>query len=286
MFTTLPAETIYLSLDDVLVRLQQHELVAGILLMGSTGEGSLTSSSDIDICLIPSNLPSPAKLFTTWIDNRLAEVYVTTVEAIHRVAGEPGRWSAGSEEEALIRWLRTGRVVYDRTGVIGAGQAAARQTPTAVPDESCRYWAWWGIGYNVAHMRRYASGDDVVSQAAAQVRLLWSVFQVIAHYFTIREIPWRGEKEAIRFLTVHDPAYLDLINHCVAEQDILRKARLYEELAQLTLEPVGGLWTSGQTTVELGPGFGTGGTLTDDSIALAAEAALNLWSHLIRESAH
>ena len=280
----LPAETNTLSLNEVLSRLQQHELVAGILLMGSTGEGTLTPSSDYDICLIMSELPAPAKLVTTWIDGHLAEIYLTTVAAIRRIASDPSRWAAGSEEEALVRWLRTGRIVYDQNGVVEVGQDAARQTPTAVPDESSRYWAWWGIGYNVAQMRRYAAGEDAVSQAAAQVRLLWSVFQVVAHYFTMREIPWRGEKEAIRYLIAHDPAYLDLLNRCIVELDIRRKAHLYEELAQLTLAPTGGLWTTGQTTVEIGPGFGTGDTPANDPVVPAVEGTLELWSRLIRDT--
>jgi predicted nucleotidyltransferase len=271
-------------LDEVLSRLQQHELVVAILLMGSTGEGSLTPSSDYDLCLVLSELPAPAKLVTTWINGRLAEVYITTADAVRRASAEPEKWVAGSEEEALIRWLRSGRVIFDRAGLMEIGQAKARRAPIAVPHESSKYWAWWGIGYNVAHMRRYAASEDATSRAAAQVRLLWSVFQVFAHYFTIREIPWRGEKEAINYLTSNDPAFLDLLNQCIDEHDIQHKAFLYEELAKMTLAPVGGLWTSGQTTVELGPGFGTGDTAKHDEPGISAEAALDFWHQLTRDT--
>lgn len=77
-------------------------------------------------------------------------------------------------------------------------------------------------------------------------------------YFTARGLPWRGEKEAIRYWMASDPAYLAQFRECLAETDRARKVARYEELARVTLAPVGALWERGTAMVGAGRGWGMG----------------------------
>ena len=283
MFPTSSAVTQHVTLVEVIDRLRQRNEVAGILLMGSVVTGQLTLKSDYDILLVLDHLSTPTKLITTWIEGRFAEIYCTTMAAIERVIAEPELWEAGSEEEALIRWLRDGQVRHDRTGVLQRGQDISRTAPAAVADDVTIYRGWWGIGYNATHLRRYASSNDPVGQAAANVKLLFCLFQVIAHYFTMRRLPWRGEKAAMRYLTEHDPGYFALLQRCFAELDLNRKIELYEKLAARTVAPVGNFWSREQsaTAIELGWGFGTGQPPLGGEVEEMAAASLNWWRRLI-----
>jgi len=64
-------------------------------------------------------------------------------------------------------------------------------------------------------------------------------------------VPWQGEKEAIRYLMSHDPAYLEMFQRCLVETDRERKVELYEKVAALTLAPPGTLWSYDATAIEL-----------------------------------
>ena len=211
--------------------------------MGSVGSERFTPSSDYDMLLVLTNLSVPAKLVTTWIDGHFAEIYCTTVAALDRAITEPERWMTGSDEEALVRWPRDGQIRYDRSGLLQRGKDIAGALPAAVAADATMYGGWWGIGYNAAHLRRYARSSDPEGQAAAGVKLLFCLFQVVAHYFTMRRIPWRGEKAAMRYLAEYDPNYFVLLRCCLAESDLIRKVELYEELALRTAMPIGGLWS-------------------------------------------
>jgi hypothetical protein len=66
-----------------------------------------------------------------------------------------------------------------------------------------------------------------------------------------RRMPWRGEKELIRYLQQHDRAFLDLFRQCISETDRARKVDLYEQAAALALAPAGGLWLPEATGVQI-----------------------------------
>lgn len=103
--------------------------------------------------------------------------------------------------------------------------------------------------------------------------------EVVAHYFTVRGLPWRGEKPAIRHLAAHDPGFLDRLRRCLAEPD-RRKVHHYEELARLALAPVGGLWPVGTTVVAPGAGWGAGPGASPGG---TAADALAFWDSLLGE---
>lgn len=266
-----------MTLDEVLRRLAQHELVDGVLLLGSTGTDTLTPTSDYDLLLVLAHAPAPLRMITTWVDRRLTEVYCTTVPAIERVTADLSRWPAASEEATLVTWLREGRLVHDRTGQLVAVQERVRGVPPALPGERAIEEAWREIGYNAAQLRRYLADNEPTTQVATDLRLLYSLYEVATGYFTVRRLPWRGEKAAVRYWLTQDPEYLDVLSQCLVEPDRRRKADLYEDLARRTLAPVGGLWASGATVVASGSPWGEG---TEEALAGATADACALWDRL------
>jgi hypothetical protein len=81
--------------------------------------------------------------------------------------------------------------------------------------------------------------------------MLSGLSEVCRAYYTVRHLPWQGEKEAIRYLQDHDPGYLALFRECIAAVDRARRLNLYEQLVVHTLAPVGKPWTPGITAVYL-----------------------------------
>ena len=280
---TIPAETTTMTLEAVIARLAAHDAVDGILLMGSTGTGNLTPASDYDLLLVLTGLPVPMRMVNTWVDGRLTEVYCTTVRAIEQIVAAPAAWSDLSEEGGIVNWLRTGRIAHDRVGRLVRAQAAARAAPPpALPTERELYAAWLKASYNVLQTRRKLPSDDRAYQMAVDYRLLvYGLGELWPSYFFARRLPWRGEVQAIRYLTIHDQDYLDRFWQCAAETDRERKLELYEELVRLTFVPVGEPWAAGTTAISLGPGFGDS---AEPEPPGTVEESLAFWQGLLGEA--
>lgn len=276
---TTAATTNAMTLKGVIGRLMRHDAVDGIMLLGTTGTDRLTPTSDLDILLVLNDLPAPMRMVNTWIDGRLAEVYCTTVDAIERIVADGATWRDGTEEATLLVWLREGHIVHDRSGRLEiARERAGNLSHPTLADEREIHEAWRKIGYNAAQIKRYLAADDPASQSAVDMRLLYSVAEVNLHYFTVRRLPWRGEKPAIHYWQDHDPKYLACFHRFSAETDRHRRVELYEELATRALAPVGGLWSEVQTTIAVGAGYGTGELAAPEG---TVEDALAFWRELL-----
>lgn len=272
------------ALSDVLATIASHADVAGILLMGTTGSGELTPTSDYDLLLVfrDAAAAAGARIITTWIEGRLAEVYCTTETDVERIVTASEPWPDVSEAGVVLTWLRDGRVAYDADGRLQFAQERARHAPTpTLPNVAERYEAWRKINYNVAQLRRYLADDAPGAGLAVDMRLLYSVAEVNGHYFTVRQLSWRGEKPALRYWSQHDPAYLELLRDFVAATERERKVALYEQLAQAALAPAGGLVAAGATIVGVGAPFGGAET----AAGAAVDAVSALWERLVTPAA-
>lgn len=278
VFPTVTATTATTPLAAVLTRLAARVEVAGILLMGTTATGALTPASDYDLLLVLDLPAAPLSLLTTVIDGRFAEGYVTTVAALRRIAVAAAPWPDDSAEGAIARWVGTGRIAHDRLGALVEARAALAALPPSAPSAAEVYRGWRGTGYRLATLRRYLASDDPAAREAVDWRLLHDLGAIAGAYFTVRGLPWRGEKEAIRHLTTADPSFLDLYRRCLTEPDRASRVEQYAALADLALAPVGGPPPEGVVVVAPGPGFGTpDGVGTGGTV----EEALAFWQGLV-----
>jgi len=122
------------------------------------------------------------------------------------------------------------------------------------PSDAQVYRAWFGINFNLAHTRRMLASSDPVRLAAGDIRLAtYGAGDLLWNYFSIRKIRWEGEKAAVAYLSIHDPAYLRDYQQFLAETDRHRKLALYEQLAARAAAPAGGLWEEGATAIQFQP---------------------------------
>jgi hypothetical protein len=53
----------------------------------------------------------------------------------------------------------------------------------------------------------------------------------------------------LRYLLANDPPYADLLQRILREPDPAHKLAIYEQLADMTLAPLGGLWDAESTVL-------------------------------------
>lgn len=263
-----------LTLEETIARLAGHDVVDGIAIVGSASQDAVTPASDYDLLVVLSELPAPIRIVLTSVDRRLTEVYVVSAETIERLLATDEPIPDDSDAGLLAGWLRAGRIAFDRAGRLDRAQRRARAAQSPTPaSEGQIYLAWFKINYNLKQTQRILMSDDPVYLMTVDMRLLYSLAELWVNYFHFRRLPWRGEKESIRHLAAHDPAYLDILRRCLAETDRRRKVALYEWLAELTLAPLGGPWAGDVTAVQLQAGA--------DTRPEAVEQALAFWDGLL-----
>ena len=241
MFSTRQAVTADRPFETVVAQLQQRPDVHGLLAIGSTGSGDRNESSDIDLVIVVEPGRGVPRLALSVIDGGVADVLFVTGDEVKRwpdPGGAPS-WPV----ETLGRWLRTGRILFDRSGLLADARGRALGThgrPSA--DVTGRYSTWFSINYNLVQNRRMARSADPIYAMALELRLLYSLSDLWQAYFALRDLPQRGEKEQIRYLQEADPDYLQLFQHTLTTADLQTRLALSADLAERCLEPAGGVW--------------------------------------------
>jgi predicted nucleotidyltransferase len=274
MSQTLLSTSNTLTLDEFIARLSCHQLVDGIVLIGSTGRGDLTPTSDYDLLLVLSQMPAPFTVALTWIDHRLTDIIFATRQQIEEILALDTPANGEEWPGRFIQWLQTGRIAFDRTGRLAQAQTKVQSDNSLLPlDNYDVYMAWFGLNYNLNQTRRLMAAEDPVYWIAADIRLAhYGTSDLLWRYFRIRKLRWQGEKSAVRYLSSHDPNYLTLLQQFLAAGERRAKFSLYEQLVALAAAPGGGLWLPGATAIEFKPeGFGP---------TTAAEA-LGFWEGLL-----
>jgi hypothetical protein len=273
MLPTIISRSNEMNLGETLASLTGHESVDGVLIIGSAATDQLSLASDYDLLLVLADMPMPLHVALTYIDRRLTDIVFTSISVITRlVTGDTRRLSYNSLEGKVIYWLQTGRIAFDREGRLDQAQKKAQTIQFEMADAGEIYSSWFSINYNVKQTKRMLASTDSAYLMMVDLRLLFSLHDLWLYYFRLRNLHFPG-KEAIRYLTAHDPDYLELFQRCLAETHREQKVQLYEQLARQTIAPVGGLWEEGRTAVqfELGTDWRPG----------LAEEALAFWESLV-----
>jgi predicted nucleotidyltransferase len=273
MFQTHVSQSHFTSLDEVAARLTRHGEVESIVILGSGATGILSPASDYDVLVVLSEMPVPVSLVLTTIERRLAEVVFFSADTIEQwLAMET--FDTVSYAGSMLRRLQKARIAFDRTGRITRLYEKALSSSWEEKHDQQKVWqAWFSCNYDLQHTKRLLTSTDPVYLMAGDLRLLTNISDLLRTYLLIRQVPWQGEKEAIRYLMSHDPDYLEVFQRGLAETNRERKVDLYEKVAALTLAPLGALWSYDATAIELR----TEGEMRPELL----QAAFAWWEHVI-----
>lgn len=272
-YGTTPATSNNLSLADVLARLAQHETVQGVLTIGTTAGDRLTPASDYDVVIVVPELAGLEPYGITYIDGRLTDLLFVTTAQLDQILALSQPVDSRDWLGRIIRWFEDGTIVFDRQGRLRAVQDKVRTASYLLPTDNDTRAGWWRVNYNLAQTRRMLASEDPVYLITADLRMaLYGPTDLLFNYFDIRNLPWNGDKDAVRYLLEHDPAYVDLFRQFIAESNRARRMALYEALARRTVAPVGDLWKAGTTALALG---------RPSDLQHPPEQLLSIWDELI-----
>ena len=268
-----------MTLHELIERLSKNDIVDGMATIGSTGEGILDATSDYDVLIVLTKMPLPLKGGVIYLDGRLTDIVFATTNEINRLSDtSQDSVVMNSFEGKLAKWMTTAQVVIDRHGRLERLRHRAQSGLSTKPlSDGEVHSKRRHASYNVAQTRRILRSDDPTYLTAVDLRLLYQLADLMVDYFTIRDLPWDGEKAAVRYWVSHDPSYLELFKNCMAEKERARKADMYVELAEATMAPVGKLLQTGATWFWLD----SESKNTPENM----DRAFRFWESLIKETA-
>ncbi|MBI1293610.1 hypothetical protein GC175_01465 [bacterium] len=265
-----------LTLAEVTDHLSQKEAVEGVILVGSAIKDALTPASDYDLVIVLRQAPVPLHVGVTSIEGRFTDLVFHTTAQLEQFLAATEPLAFANWVGRLVGWLEVGKILFDRNGLLQQAQTKAH-SGTWIQDDTAddAFHAWNGVNYNLAVARRLFASEDPLYWQTLDLRMaLYAPADLFFNYFRARSLRWDGDKWAIRYLNEHDPDYLILFQRFMNEQDRTQKFQMYQQLAVRTLEPVGDLWTEGDTVI-----------MPDAKIVTTEmeQQALTFWEHLIQQ---
>jgi hypothetical protein len=246
-----PSLAASISLEAALARLARHAVVDGLVVVGSRELAALTPVSDYDLVVVLARRPAPLRVGLATIDGRLTDLLFVTTAAVDAVAALDAPVPYDSWLGRTVEWLRDGEHVFDRAGRLARAREHVSDGDWLAGRTAAELHAIWFRGwYDLRQTRRLLESDDPVHQLTVDMRLLYSVYNAWTSWFEARGLRWQGDKAAIRHLERYDPAFLRAMRTCLAATDRHERFRLYAQLTEQALAPLGSPPAEGATMLE------------------------------------
>ena len=231
-------------LEPVIARLRTKEQVEGVLAIGSLASQSLTPASDYDFAIVLRDVECAWYVGVTAIQERFTDLLFVSDNALRQIQEQVSPLSDAHELAPVIRWFERGVILFDRSGQLASAQQHVQQYSLVQPiSDAAAYGAWFATNYNLAIACRLCQSPAPRDQAVADIRMaVYGHADVWFNYFTIRHIPWKGDKAAVNYLSESDPGYLELYQSLVKTTDRAAKLECYRRAAAHVTAPLGGLW--------------------------------------------
>lgn len=218
-----------LSLTNLIEKLKLSPRVRGIFATGTTAK-KLTPSSDIDLVIILDKNDEAIKSVYTKIENRFSDIFFFDIDFINQLKDQQ-EVSGNNFDGMFLEWLMKGKIEYDPENLLLAlKNRIDKNLPLQNVTDSEKRDFWIKTNYNFIANLRYYNSSDKLYQKALEIRLLYSVIELITAYFSFRGIPWRGEKVAVKYFEKHDPEFFSVFQKYTQSNNLDAKMGYYQDL--------------------------------------------------------
>lgn len=237
-------------LETIVKNLKNNDNIDSVFLTGSYATGQKTAHSDIDLIVVFNDNSKNIKALYTWIDDVFADVFFFDTLDIKRIE-DAREFFANDMDAIFISWLGKSTILFDKTGQVTnlKSKFESKQDLVIIPQDEKKQ-RWQKINYNfIANQRYFESGISLYLEAL-EIRLLYSVAELINGYFEFRDIPWRGEKQAIQYFKDNDEVFYKKFLEYSNTGDINKRFKLYAELVSITTTEAFPIWAKEDIIVQ------------------------------------
>ncbi|MEZ4859819.1 MAG: hypothetical protein R3C14_00855 [Caldilineaceae bacterium] len=227
------------SLPQLIATLRDHPLVVGLVEYGANSSTTSFTAGDYDLFVITAGATAAVESLHFYINQIPVDLNLRELTALRQATRLTGF------EQALL----TGRLIYDRDGAVAAELARLRhaeqdhtRTPLSPHDRAL-------IRHGHQHVLDKVRGRLETMPLLCHLLLHTNIYWLIQTYHHIHGLVYRGEKAALAHLAQHEPTIYSKIEQFYTAPTLPTQVALAQELSELVLQPIGGLWQQDEILV-------------------------------------
>lgn len=229
-------------LQNIIENLKNKEEVDAFFVTGSQGSGKQKPYSDIDLVIIFKE--NTQKLFSLFqfIDSKPADIFFYDIALLEKLKSDK-EIPANTMDAVLINWLENATIEFDKSGTITSMKEDLEnlkkklQVPTT---EMKKFESLINASYITN--KRYFESNDPEYLEALEIKMLYDLNNILMGYFEFRNIPWRGEKQVLKYLKENDVEFYSLYMSCLRSPSVQEKFEIYSTLIKNVFYGNYGLW--------------------------------------------
>ncbi len=220
-------------LQQIIKNLESNPEIDALCIVGSQCLGEQKEYSDIDLFVIFKE--NTKKLFSLfqYIDNKPADIFFYEISTLEKLLND-SEIPANTMDAVLVNWLETARIEFDKSETLPNLQKniAKVKEKMKVPEVELKKFEVW---INTAYItnKRYFDSNNPEYHELLEIKLLQDTYNLLMAYFEYRNIPWRGEKQVIRYLKKNDRTFYNLYMACIKVPSISEKFKIYSDLVKI-----------------------------------------------------
>ncbi|MEK7116611.1 MAG: nucleotidyltransferase domain-containing protein [Patescibacteria group bacterium] len=234
------------SLDKIIEKLKSNDAVDAVFITGSIGTKTNTSHSDIDLIVILKDNSKEIESIFTWFDGIFADIYFFDLENIKEIKESLFLPSQNPKikhkmNAFLYLWLKKGDIRFDKSGELTNLKLLDKEI--RVPQTQI-FRSWNNTNYNSEANTRYFNSNDPLYHEALEIRLMYSVPQIVCSYLDFLGKPWEGEKKAITYLKECDTDFYNLFIKYTKATNLAERFSVYKQMTErvFSLNPKYKIW--------------------------------------------
>ena len=222
-------------LDVLIATLKSKPEVDSVFVTGSVSRGEATESSDLDLVVVLSANPTGIRSAYQYIDGTFSDIFFFTTSEVEEILAFD-IVDANDLRGMLVSWVQQGTIHFDTSGTV-TRLATVAETIELKVSESEKDNKIHTISYDSLRCERYFRSDNTNKQAALELMLPSAVLGLVVAFLTLRDEPWRGEKEAMKYIKEQDKVFFDLYTSFINSTSLNARMQAYRDMISRTLPP-------------------------------------------------
>ena len=196
---------------------------------GSNHNDEAKAYSDIDLVVILKENKDELYCSYNWIDGIFTEAFFFDSNDLKRIASN-NKMDSESFDAILLDWIKKSNIYFDKSGILTDLKSKAQNIDTLNQSDRSKEGFWQRINHNYIADKRYFDSGDKLYHEALEIKLFYSMEQVICAYFAFRDIPWRGEKNAVLFLKENSHEFYKLFQNYTSATSLKERFEAYSRM--------------------------------------------------------
>lgn len=229
-------------LDKMIEKLKSDDNVDTVFMTGSNHNNEAKAYSDIDLVVILKENKDELYCSYNWIDEIFAETFFFDLTDLKRIS-ESKNIDSENFDAILIDWIKKSKIYFDKSKTLTELKSKAQNIDTSHQSNRSKEGFWQRINHNYIADKRYFYSGEPLYQEALEIKLFYSMEQIICAYFAFRNIPWRGEKNAVLYLKENATDFYKLFQNYTSATSLNERFQTYSQMFEAVFTDKYKKWT-------------------------------------------